>query len=226
MARFLRISLVAAALSAFCAAGALANFPVPELSNVPDVMTVTPDASFGFTVNVQGQGGPINGAFVSVHVGGLNDDLLAYCVGQLRAGPDGDDGSYLIASGNTNAGGDVTFLIAGGGCIPTESLGENWVVEVRADGVVLDNVVINSPDIVSTAGLRPIAAGADNCDPQGGGGVTDVGLSDAVSHTGNIALGLTDLCSKMTAPFTDPVALPDAVVLTGYIVAGTSCTCQ
>ncbi len=199
---------------------------VPELCSVPDILTVSPDGSISFVVNVQGQGGPLSGSYVSVHIGALNDDLLAYCAGQARVGPDLDDGSYRLGAGVSDVNGDVTFFMVGGGCIPTESLGDNWVVEVRADGVVLDNIVINSPDVVNSSGDRPLASGQDNCLPQGGGGVTEVGLSDAVAHTGNIALGLVDLCSKMTAPFGDPVGLADGVILTEYIKAGTFCTCQ
>lgn len=211
MTRFIRTGLVIVAACAFGATAAVANIPTPENSNVPKMMTIAPDGLFGFAVNVGGTLGPVNGAFVECTVAAASDPLVAWCIGQV----------HPTFSAIANVAGDVTFFVAGGGCLPTGNR-----VEIKADGIPIGTAAINSPDIVNGAGQRALTSGQDNCDPQVAGS-TGVGLSDAVAHTGNIALGLVDRCSNMTGPnYDDNVGLPDAIILTTYITAGTSCSCQ
>jgi hypothetical protein len=215
MARFL---LLAAAFS-MVATGAFANIPDPVLSDAPEMITVTPNANFGYTVTVEGQLGPVNGAFVELEVNPLLDPLVAWCTGQV----------HPIITGVTAPDGTVTFLIGGGGCIDNDA-GTNapFIAEISADGIVLGNARINSPDITNSSGERATedrANGdppASNCDA----GSTTVGLSDAVEHTPAISQGLVEPCSNFTGPdFDDPVSLPDAVIVTPYITAGFTCGC-
>jgi hypothetical protein len=223
MARFLRVSLIVAAVAALAATGASALVPDPDASTTPDVISATPDGSFPYTVVVRATGGtPVPGALVEVWIEDSAFPLWSQCVGQVATSePDG----LKIGSGNAGGGGSISFFFDGGGCINVGG-GGPYVSRVEADGILFREPTINSPDIVNTAGERPEEVDENTCAPQGGGGTATVGLSDAVEHTQNIALGLVDRCSNFTGPnFDDGVGLPDAVILTDYIVEGTTCTC-
>ena len=163
---------------------------------------------------------PVNGALVEIEFNPAVAPKVGYCVGQ------GGFGGGTVVVGVTNEAGEAVLFIQGGGCV---SVGDPFVARVKADGVVMGEPRINSPDIVDTAGNRADETGVSTCGA-GGGAAPDmltVGLSDAVEHTGSIALGLADFCSNFTGPdFDDAVGLADAVIVTGYVTAGTSCTCQ
>lgn len=207
MARFLRLSLVLAAAGIFAATAAVANIPSPELSDVPDFMTITPDGSFGYTVTVNGSQGPVNGALVQLRVTGFADPLVCWCAGQV----------HPSITGVTNPSGQVTFFVAGGGCVDPSRLGE-VVVDVLADGVPLDQVGINSPDAVNSDGLL------NTDDDFVFDALCVVGLADAVFHTNPIANGLQEVCTKFTAPYNGFVGVADATFVTDYILNGASCT--
>jgi len=223
MTRFLRISILVAAVAAIGATGALANVPDAGLSTTPEVITATPDGSIAYTVTVIGTNNtPVSGAVVEVFVGALTFPLWSQCVGQL-ATPSGVDG-ILIGTTNASGTGQATFFFEGGGCVQVG--GGDFVAKVKADGIPFGEPTLNSPDITNSGGERPDENGENTCAPQGGGGVATVGLSDGTEHTGAISGGLVDICSNMTGPnFEDPVGLPDAVILSTYIVEGTTCTC-
>ena len=141
----------------------------------------------------------------------------------------------------SNAIGEADFNISGGGCVVSALTGEDTrynggniePVRVTADGQLLGEVGVNSPDVVNTDGLLPTDTieatrpdGQDNCSVQNNLGSTEVGLADAVFHTVPFSLGTVEKCSNFTGPdFDDPVGLPDAVVATPYIKSGTSCAC-
>jgi hypothetical protein len=204
---------------ALSSTAALANIPTPELSTVPDAITLSTGAPFGgnpigtFTVTVAGPLGVVNGALVEVEISPAADVLVGYCQGQ----------THPLRSAFTNASGIATFNYQGGGCVdPDEFFGPTFIGQVRADGVILDEVYIVSPDAVTSGGKLPTDAPVGTtCEA----GVTTVGLSDAVFHTRSIKLGLVHTCTKMTPPFGDAVAVLDAVYLTPYIKQSKFCTC-
>ena len=225
MARFIRVGALVLAVMAASATGALANVPDPELSTVPGVLTVTPDGSFEFKVDVESQAGPVAGAVVEISFAAATDTLVAWCVGQTHP---------IITASDGDGDGSVSFFVEGGGCVDFASLPPGFpaVAQVRADGILLANIDVNSPDIVNdTNGLRstedgpPRNALGSNCAGMPSG--TEVGTGDAVEHTPNFSLGLVDVCSNFTGPdFDDAVGLPDVVVATPYLASGTACACQ
>lgn len=216
----LAILLIAA--SAMLAATAFANVITPELCTVPGVVTMSPGTRYGgnpiggYTVKVEGTVGPVNGAIVEVEFSEDADALVAWCQGQ----------THPILTGSTDANGDVSFEFFGGGCLdldkaPTATF-STYIVQVRADNIVLDEPAVSSPDRVDAAGRVATDDKYVLCD----GGTTIVGLADAVAHTRPIKLALVDQCSKFTSPFTDAVGLDDAVYVTPYIKNSNFCTCQ
>ena len=84
MSRFFSASILVVAAMALCATGSLANIPDPELSEVPDMMTLsttTPTqglATFDFVVVVEGQGGPVANSLVEVEFAPSAEDLIAW----------------------------------------------------------------------------------------------------------------------------------------------------
>ena len=200
MSRLVRFSFVA--LLAICAAGASANIPNPGLSNVPDAITLSPGARFasnpigGFSVHVEGPLGPVNGALVEVEVSPAADALVSWC----KAPYGGASGQiHPILTGMTDANGNVTppFEFYGGSCLdPARFFGATFIAQVRADGIVLDEPFINSPDVVNASGKKatdtPPAAGQRRCDLVAGVNTAQVSLSDAVFHTRPIKLGMKE----------------------------------
>ena len=232
MSRLIRVSFVA--LLAICATGASANIPSPTLSSVPDAIVLSPGARFaanpigGFTVHVEGPLGPVAGSFVEVEVSGDADVLVSWC----KAPHGGGSGQvHPVLTGFTDANGNKTFEYFGGSCLdPGDFFGSTFIAQVRADGIVLDEPFINSPDAVNSQGKKatdtPPAGGAKRCDLVAGINIAQVSLSDAVFHTRPIKLGLREACTKFTPPFSGNVGVSDAVFLTPYIKNGTKCDCQ
>jgi len=205
-----------------------------NMSTVPDVMTLSPGARYasnpigGFTVHIEGQLGPKPGSLVEVEVAPDADILVSWC----QAGAWGNAQLHPILSGFTDGNGNVTFEVYGGGCLsPHDYAGAAYIVQVRADGIVLDEPAINSPDVVDYKGHKatdsPPGGGVKRCDPgPEGAPIASVGLSDAVFHTRPIKLGLREVCTKFTPPFNGAVGVSDAVFLTPYIKNGNFCECQ
>ena len=207
----------------------------PNLSNVPDALTLSPGLRYpsnpigGFTVHVERSLGPVQGSFVELEIASDADLLVSWC----RAPFGGTAGqSHPILTGFTDANGNVTFEVYGGGCLnPDDFYGATFIAQVRADGIVLDEPFINSPDAVDYLGRKatdtPPEGGALRCDPGAEGvSVAAVSLSDAVFHTRRIKLGLREKCTKFTPPFNGAVAVNDAVFLTPYVKNGNVCKCQ
>jgi hypothetical protein len=235
MSRLIRVSFVA--LLALCAAGAYANVPSPTLSNVPDAITLSPGVRYasnpigGFVVHVEGPLGPVSGSFVEVEVSSDADVLVSWC----QAGTWGGAQVHPILTGFTDANGNKTFTYFGGSCITVDDAPPNtfstFISQVRADGIVLDEPFINSPDVVNSSGKKATDGNAQNppirrCDLVAAINVSQVSLSDAVFHTRPIKLGLREPCSKFTPPFNGSVGVSDAVFLTPYIKNGNKCNCQ
>ncbi len=202
MPRTCRALLVAGLLTVFSVGVAAANIPDPGLSDVPNVIA-TPLASLSYVVTVNGPLGPVAGATVDLVFSGAADALVCWCAGT----------SHPVISAVTNAGGQATFNIAGGGCVDPARLG-GTVVEVFADGIKLSEVGLVSPDAVDSGGVLPTSGWVV-------GPPCSVGLSDATFHTGPISSGVYEFCTDVDSD--GVVALADAVLLTAPITVGETC---
>lgn len=204
-----RILILGLVLTTLAFSTAVAATPDPGLSNCPAIMTITPDGSYTYTVDVVGQLGPISGSFVEIQVSPAADAIICWCVGQVHP-------SITAVSDST---GEASFTVAGGGCVTQSALG-SVVATIFADGIQLCEIEINSPDVTNANGFLPTDAGYvgdANC---------SVGLADAVFHTASIAWAAFEPCTKFFEPYNGSVVLVDAVFLTPYISNGTSCVAQ
>ena len=221
---FVIVSLTA--VVPLCTARASANTPQADLSDVPDCITLAPGGGYSgnpigkFAIHVGGTVTGVASAFVELELSPDADVLVAWCVGQ----------PHPLITGTADRGGDITLTLNGGGCINVYGyFGATFIAQVRADGVVLDEMCITSPDAVNSHGRVPTDFEVKNCEDTGRGPETVVGLSDAVFHTRSIKLGLREVCSKSTSPFFgtgSEVNLADAVNLTPFIKNSNFCACQ
>jgi hypothetical protein len=229
MARFFRVSLLAAVALAFVATGASANIPLPELSTVPDMLTISPDGSFEIVIIIQGSQGPVTGSYVEIEFSPEAEGLVAWTV-PVPGGADvpgvGPGGGYLF-TGNTDANGEIRFKLAGGGCLAQKNNSEPvepYIAQVRADNILMNEPGVNSPDAVDSNGNLPEDLLYSICSQTTS--TTEVGLADALYHTPQIKTGGVEVCSNFTGPdYSDPISIGDAGVLTPYVKAGTSGTC-
>lgn len=218
----LAFTLLAVPLSSLQAAG---SDPGPRQANpegwpticedIPDAVILTPDGSipFSFTLGLGQNCRPIVGSIIEVEFSPEADALIAWAPGQ----------EHPIATGVTDEVGHVTFHFAGAGCVdPDRFTGPTYIVQVRADDIVLAEPYVTSPDVVSASGLLPTELGTSICED----GVSTVGLSDAVFHTRSIKDARVEPCSKLTGNPDDPVNLDDAVALTPFIKAGGFIACD
>jgi len=213
--------LAAGTLPLHAAAGP--PFPV---SDIPPMVTVAPDGSFGCRMLIMGSQGPVLGALVEVEFSPAATGLVAWTVPV----PPGADvpvtgpGGGLMFTGTTDINGEVVFHIAGAGCV-AEKAGDvdPYIVQVRADNIVMAEPYINSPDAVDADGVLPEVLGFSICDPAAQ--TTEVGLSDALFHTPGIKNGLQEICTDFTDDGQPAVGLGDATALTPYVRGGTTASC-
>jgi len=232
MSRLIRLSFVA--LLAMGASQASANIPNPTLSSVPDAITLSPGTRFsgnpigGYTVHVEGPLGPVSGSFIEVEVSPDADALLSWCIGNTKPAPGFPTQVHPLLTGFTDANGNLSFQYYGGGCLaPADFVGGTFIAQVRADGIVLDEPFINSPDAVDTMGKKATDGTPQRrCDVVNLIRITQVSLSDAVFHSRPIKIGLREPCTKFTPPFNAIVGISDAAFLTPYIKLGRKCDCQ
>jgi len=231
MSRLIRLSFVA--LLAITASLASANIPSPTLSSVPDAISLSPGTRFaangigGYTVHVEGALGPVSGAFVEVEVSPDADVLVGWCIGKSTPTPGYPTQVHPLLTGFTDANGNVGFQYYGGGCLShTDFAGATFIAQVRADGIVLDEPFINSPDAVDATGKKATDDSERSCDLVVGVATSQVSLADAVFHSRPIKLSLREPCTKFTPPFNGFVSVADATFLTPYIKLGRKCACQ
>jgi hypothetical protein len=191
-----------------------ATIPDPGIVVAPDVLTITPDGSFGYTVTLIGDSGPRPNTPVELHFSPEAEALIAWAEGQ----------EHPLITGTTDQNAQVTFYIAGAGCIDWDRFAGTgpYIVQVRSEGDILNEPMVNSPDAVNSAGQLPTQLGTSICED----GRINVALSDAVFHTAPIKQGLVEPCSKLTSPFDDPVGIGDAVLITTYVMSGASAACE
>lgn len=204
-----------------------ADVPIPPVQLIPGALTIASDGFVpwgGFEIEVHDLDDlPYPGALVELRFdpGTVpnSEGLVAWAVGQARP----------LVSGVTDVNGRCTFYIQGSGCISSAAYqGTTVPVQIFADGILLAEIPINSPDAVNSAGLLPTDTngsrpnGASNCED----GHSEVGISDAVFHTQAITAGLTEFCSNFTEPFDDAVNLADAVIIASYVTTGSAFSCD
>ena len=232
MSRLTRLTFIA--LLTIIASRASANIPSPTLSSVPDCITLSPGTRFsanpigGYSVHVEGPLGPVTGSFVEVEVSSDADALVSWCIGNTKPSPGYPTQVHPLLTGFTDANGNISFQYFGGGCLsPADFAGSTFIAQVRADGIVIDEPFMNSPDAVDSGGKKATHDPAQRrCDIVSLVSTAQVSLSDAVFHSRPIKLGLREPCTKFTPPFNGPVSVADATFLTPYIKLGRKCACQ
>lgn len=183
---------------------AFAGVPDAGLSNAPNVL-ITPDGSLEYIVYVANASGPIDTAQVSLIFSVEAAGLVCWCTGQTQP----------LIQGVTDVAGEASFFISGGGCLNPDSTVSIPVVQVIANGVLLDEVGVVSPDIVDNGGKLP----TQGWNP---GGLCEAGLGDLVSHTGPLASGAYSFCSDFDS--NGVIDLGDAVLVTPALATGATCT--
>jgi hypothetical protein len=181
-----------------------AGVPNPSLSTVPNI-TLSPDGSLPTLIVVVGDEGAIDTALVQVVFSTETAGIVCWCTGQTQP----------LIQGQTNASGEVTFFVAGGGCVDPVDVGSPPAVEVFANGVLLAEVGTVSVDAVDDAGLKP----TEGWDP---GVICTAGLIDATTHTPPIAGGFYSYCSDLDSDL--DCDLEDAVAITPGLKNGITCT--
>lgn len=183
---------------------AAANPPVPSRSTVPNVL-VSPDGTLEYVVTVMGDAGPLDSAVVRLSFSPQASALVCWCTGQTKP----------IIEAVTDASGQASFFIAGGGCLNPDSVASPPVVEVSANGVLLRDVGVVSPDVVDKEGFLA----TQGWNP---GIFCTAGLSDAARHTSPISSGHYDFCTDVDSDM--DCDIEDAVVITPVLASGAACT--
>ena len=199
------------------------RLPDPELSDVPDAITLSPGAQFEnnpigtFVVHVEDQVGPIEGAIVEVEISADLDMLISWCGNPYNQ-------IHPLQTAVSDANGDARFTFFGGGlCIdPSDWWPPTFIAQVRANNIVIKEPSITSPDAVNSQGRVAVDIEKSTCEA----GTAIVSLADAVFHTRSLKLGLAEWCTNFTQPFNDRVGIVDAVFLTPYITKSGFCVCQ
>ena len=221
MARFFRVALFAALALAFVTAGAYANIPDPEFSQIPDMIVMSPDGSAVVTMTISGSSGPVVGALVEMEFSLEADGLIAW-TGAGDPYTTGPGGGKLFSQ-VTDSNGQVFFHIGGSGCVAHEDHSP-YTVQIRADNFLMGEAAANSPDAVDNAGNLPEDLGYSICDQATS--QTAVGLADALYHTPQIKSGAAEVCTDFSGPdYTDATNLADASFVTPYIKGGTNGPC-
>ncbi len=204
MGRWIQVLSTALVVGVATAGVASAGVPNPSLSTVPNIL-LTPDGSMATTIIVVGDEGAIDTALVQIVFSSEAAGIICWCTGQTQP----------LIQGLTNASGEVTFFVAGGGCVEPLEVGVPPAVEVFANGTLLAEVGTVSVDAVDGAGLKP----TEGWNP---GLICTAGLIDASVHTQPIAQGFYSYCSDLDSDL--DCDLEDAVAITPGLKNGITCT--
>jgi len=183
---------------------AQAGLPSSSLSTVPNVL-ISPDGTLEYIVTVVGDTGPIDTALVQLSFSAEASNLICWCTGQTKP----------LIEARTDAAGQASFFIAGGGCLNPDSVATPPPVEVYANGILLREVGVVSPDAVDSDGYLPTQGWNT-------GVLCTAGLSDAARHTNPISSGQYDFCTDMDSDL--DCDLEDAVAITPLLAGGAACT--
>ena len=192
--------------------------PVPELSTVPDCVTLSPTGALAYKVTIIGTGGPVNASRIEIRFNVPGDTLTCWCSTVVDPGPVPVTHSFFA---NTNSSGEATFFLRGGGCIERNLAAipgnADYAGEVFADGVKFAEFGTVSPDAVDNAGRLPTST-LSLWDPAG---ACATGLSDAVQHTTPLSTAVYEWCTDLNCD--NAVGVADAVLLTPFLANAASC---
>jgi hypothetical protein len=205
MGRRVLLLIVAIVVGMAIGSMAQAGVPDPAESIVPNVL-VSPQATMQYTVYVAETGNlPIDSALVEIVFSTEGDSLTCWCLGE----------AHPLIQAYSDINGEANFYIAGGGCINPDSVLAPPPVQVFANGILLDEVGVVSPDMVDDGGLLPTQGWAPGLS-------CAVGVSDAVKFTAPITTGTWEFCSDIDS--NGAVDVTDAVLITAPITLGHFCT--
>ena len=207
MGRSSRLLLAAAVMGVLAASVSFAGLPDPALSSAGNVI-LSPSGGIPYTVEVVGTEGPIDTALVQIVFSTETDGLVCWCVGQV----------HPTIEAYTNALGQATFNISGGGCVDSSLVSSPPAVEIFANGIKLAEVGVVSSDGVDDNGF---VATDPSYNPNG---TCVVGVGDATFHTSPIIASTYAFCTDINSD--GAVSLADAVLITDDIVAASSCAAQ
>lgn len=205
MGRWIQVLLAALVVGVATTGVSYAGVPNPSLSTVPNIVT-SPNGGMETLIVVVGDEGPIDTAVVQIVFSTEVAGLVCWCTGQTEP----------VVTGTTNASGQVSFFIAGGGCIDPTAVSSPPAVEVFANGYFLKQVGVVSVDAVDGTGKLPTDVGYST------GGVCSAGLSDATFFTGPLKNGIYEFCADLDSDL--DCDLDDAVAITPGIKTGATCT--
>lgn len=215
MDRNIRRAVLSVAAGVLVASLAIANVPVPELSTAPNCIPISPNGALVYQVRVVGTGGPINAARVNVLFNTVGDSLVCWCATNPYV-----PGSPHSFFANTNASGNATFNLRGGGCVEYNLAAipgdRNYAAEVFADFVKLAETGAVSPDAVDNSGR--VSTDSPVWNP---GASCATGLSDAVRHTTPLSSATYAWCTDINCD--RAVTLADATILTPFLSQATTC---
>lgn len=186
------VSLVPLAL-AFMATTAMAGIPDCNLSVIPNVIA-SPNGTIPTTFTIVSTSGPINGATVELRYSVNGNAAACWCTGQV----------HPIISGVTNASGQVTFNVSGGGCLNPATISGGVAIEVYVNNIPCKQIGQVSPDVVSTT-TAPC----------------QVALADAVNFTTPLSTSSYSYCHDLNSDLA--VGLTDAVLFTTPASVAATC---
>jgi hypothetical protein len=190
--------------------------------DVSPCLVLSPDGSLEYKVTVMGSltsypcsaPQPIPNSMVQIRFTNASDSLVCYCATVTGPRP-------RLFSVRSNALGQSSFRIAGGGCAergnPAFPGPGKYAAEIFFDGVRVGELGIVSPDVVDNAGRRML----DSPQWQPAGSCA-AGLADAVEHTGPIAESQYAWCSDLNCD--QQVGISDAVLVTPYLAGALACS--
>lgn len=193
MDRRLRVLSLATVALVTMAGAAMAGIPDCNLSVIPNVIS-TPNGTIPTTFTIVSSSGPINNATVELRYSANGNAAACWCTGQVHPN----------ISGVTNASGQVTFNVSGGGCLNPATISGGVALQVFVNNIPCKQIGQVSPDVINTT--SPPCA---------------VTLADAVNFTAPLATATYDFCHDLNSDLA--VGLTDAVLFT--TPAATAATC-
>jgi hypothetical protein len=190
--RFKVVPVVSLALLSLSTA-AMAGIPDCVLSVIPNVVAV-PDGSIATTFTIVSTSGPLASASVELRYSATGDAAACWCTSQ----------GHPSIFGVTNGSGQVTFNVAGGGCLDPATIAGGIAIQVNVNNILCKEIGQVSPDVINTT--SPPCA---------------VTLSDVVSFTGPLSTGSYSFCHDLNSDLS--VGLTDAVIFSAPASTAANC---
>ncbi|TPW18039.1 MAG: hypothetical protein FD129_140 [bacterium] len=188
-----KIAGTVAALLVTIASSASAGIPDCTLSTIPNVVAC-PDGTIPTTFTIVSTSGPLNAATVELRYTAIGEAAACWCPTQV----------HPIISGVTNASGQVTFNISGGGCLNPATIAGGVAIRVYVNNIACKEIGQVSPDVNSTTSPPCV-----------------VSLADAVDFTGPLSTSTYSFCFDLNSD--NQVGLTDAVIFTSPASSAASC---